>query len=118
MPDRQINSSILREYDIRGIVGETLLVDDAVTLGRAFGTLIRRNGGIAQSPLWRCGTRVPAAEAAFANALAASALDYDSLHENVHPDAIVLADGFSCQTQLTSLADRPSMSLAELLATH
>ncbi|MGO1385209.1 MAG: FAD-binding and (Fe-S)-binding domain-containing protein [Arachnia sp.] len=33
-------------------------------------------------------------------------------------DAIVLADGFSCQTQLTSLADRSSMSLAELLATH
>ncbi|MGO1489072.1 MAG: hypothetical protein ACTHWA_11045 [Arachnia sp.] len=32
-------------------------------------------------------------------------------------DAIVLADGFSCQTQLTSLADRDSMSLAELLAT-
>ncbi len=34
------------------------------------------------------------------------------------PDAIVLADGFSCQTQLSSLADRSSMSLAELLATH
>ncbi len=34
------------------------------------------------------------------------------------PSAIVLADGFSCQTQLTSLADRDSMSLAELLATH
>lgn len=33
-------------------------------------------------------------------------------------DAIVLADGFSCQTQLKSLADRSSMSLAELLATH
>lgn len=57
----------------------------------AVAALVRRNGGIAQSPLWRCGTRVPAAEAAFANALAASALDYDSLHENVHPDAIVLA---------------------------
>lgn len=35
-----------------------------------------------------------------------------------HPDAIVLADGFSCQTQLTSLASRASMSLSELLATH
>ena len=35
-----------------------------------------------------------------------------------HPDAIVLADGYSCQTQLTSLAGRSSMSLAELLATH
>lgn len=34
------------------------------------------------------------------------------------PDAIVLADGFSCQTQLQSLAGRGSMSLAELLATH
>ncbi len=37
---------------------------------------------------------------------------------SAHPDAIVLADGFSCQTQLKGLADRDSMSLAELLATH
>lgn len=35
-----------------------------------------------------------------------------------HPDAIVVADGFSCRTQLDSLAGRASMSLAELLATH
>ena len=35
-----------------------------------------------------------------------------------HPNAIVLADGFSCQTQLRGLAGRASMSLAELLATH
>jgi Fe-S oxidoreductase len=32
------------------------------------------------------------------------------------PDAVVLADGFSCRTQLTDLADRPSLHLAELLA--
>ena len=32
------------------------------------------------------------------------------------PDAVVLADGFSCRTQLTDLADRPSVHLAELLA--
>ncbi len=37
---------------------------------------------------------------------------------DAHPDAIVLADGFSCATQMRSLADRESMSLAELLATH
>lgn len=35
-----------------------------------------------------------------------------------NPDAIVLADGFSCQTQMRSLSNRDSMSLAELLATH
>ncbi|MCC2592424.1 FAD-binding oxidoreductase [Tessaracoccus sp. OS52] len=38
--------------------------------------------------------------------------------EEAGDDAIVLADGFSCQTQLRTLAGRDSMSLAELLATH
>ena len=32
------------------------------------------------------------------------------------PDAVVLADGFSCRTQLDALADRPGTHLAELLA--
>ncbi|HZA71621.1 MAG TPA: FAD-binding and (Fe-S)-binding domain-containing protein [Propionibacteriaceae bacterium] len=32
-----------------------------------------------------------------------------------HPDAVVLADGFSCRTQLAELADRPAVTLAELL---
>jgi FAD/FMN-containing dehydrogenase/Fe-S oxidoreductase len=33
-----------------------------------------------------------------------------------HPDAIVLADGFSCRTQLAQLADCRPITLAELLA--
>lgn len=37
--------SIFREYDIRGVVGETLCASDAEALGRAFGTMIRRGGG-------------------------------------------------------------------------
>ncbi len=35
-----------------------------------------------------------------------------------HPDALVLADGFSCRTQLAQLADRKAITLAELLADH
>ncbi len=35
----------LREYDIRGIIGETLGEDDAYAIGRGFGTLIGRAGG-------------------------------------------------------------------------
>ncbi len=35
----------LREYDIRGIIGETLGNDDAYAIGRGFGTLIARAGG-------------------------------------------------------------------------
>lgn len=41
----QFKSTILREYDIRGIVGDTLTEADATALGRAFGTIIVRNGG-------------------------------------------------------------------------
>src|SRR3546814_20218477 len=35
----------LREYDIRGIVGETLGEADAHAIGRGFATLVRRGGG-------------------------------------------------------------------------
>lgn len=41
----QFHPTSLREYDVRGIVGETLTEDDARALGRGFGTRVRRNGG-------------------------------------------------------------------------
>ncbi|MBC7907773.1 MAG: phosphomannomutase/phosphoglucomutase [Rhodospirillaceae bacterium] len=37
--------TILREYDIRGIVGETLFAQDAFAIGKAFGTRVKRAGG-------------------------------------------------------------------------
>jgi phosphomannomutase len=37
--------TVLREYDIRGIIGETLGPDDARAIGRAFGTLLLEAGG-------------------------------------------------------------------------
>ncbi|MBB3859752.1 phosphomannomutase [Novosphingobium hassiacum] len=37
--------SILREYDIRGVFGETLGPDDARAIGRSFGTRVTRAGG-------------------------------------------------------------------------
>ncbi len=37
--------SILREYDIRGIVGETLTEDDAYAVGRSFATIIAKRNG-------------------------------------------------------------------------
>ncbi|HLT79032.1 MAG TPA: phosphomannomutase/phosphoglucomutase [Ferrovibrio sp.] len=45
MPGHQFDASILREYDIRGIVGTTLSVRDAKAIGQAFGTLVAANGG-------------------------------------------------------------------------
>ena len=37
--------TVLREYDIRGIVGTTLTAADARAVGRAFGTVVARGGG-------------------------------------------------------------------------
>jgi phosphomannomutase len=41
----QFHPTVLREYDIRGIIGETLGAEDARAIGRGFGTLLRRAGG-------------------------------------------------------------------------
>ena len=41
----RFNPTVLREYDIRGIIGQTLGPDDARAIGRSFGTLLRRAGG-------------------------------------------------------------------------
>src|SRR3982750_4665190 len=40
----QFNPPILRQYDIRGIVGETLTEADAYALGRTFAALARDEG--------------------------------------------------------------------------
>lgn len=37
--------TVLREYDIRGIIGETLGPDDARAIGRSFGSMLREAGG-------------------------------------------------------------------------
>lgn len=41
----KLDPTILREYDIRGIIDKTLSADDAYAIGRAFGTGVVRNGG-------------------------------------------------------------------------
>jgi phosphomannomutase/phosphoglucomutase len=40
-----VNKEIFREYDIRGVVGDTLTGEDAVLFGRGFGTYLRGRGG-------------------------------------------------------------------------
>ena len=37
--------TVLREYDIRGIVGKTLHLADAFAIGRCFGSIVARQGG-------------------------------------------------------------------------
>ncbi|MFL2542311.1 MAG: phosphoglucomutase/phosphomannomutase PgmG, partial [Candidatus Latescibacterota bacterium] len=39
------DTTLLRKYDIRGVFGDTLSLDDAVALGRTYGSIIIENGG-------------------------------------------------------------------------
>ena len=41
----QFDSTVLREYDIRGIVDRTIHAADARAIGRTFGTLVKRQQG-------------------------------------------------------------------------
>lgn len=41
----KFHPTVLRQYDIRGIIGETLGPEDARAIGRGFATLLRRAGG-------------------------------------------------------------------------
>lgn len=45
MSGHSFDPTILREYDIRGIVDETLSLEDARAIGRAFGTMVAEKGG-------------------------------------------------------------------------
>jgi phosphomannomutase len=43
--NHRFDPTSLREYDIRGIVGETLRPEDAFAIGRCFGSIVSRGGG-------------------------------------------------------------------------
>ena len=72
---RSLDPSILREYDIRGIVSETLSANDVRTVGRAFGTLARRTGGKTAAVAYDGRLSSPELEGAMVDGLSASGLD-------------------------------------------
>ena len=67
--------TVLREYDIRGIVGKTLHPADAFAIGRCFATIIRRDGGRTIAVGYDGRLSSPALEAALADGLRASGAD-------------------------------------------
>ncbi len=71
----QFHPTVLREYDVRGIVGDTISVDDARALGRAFGTTVVRGGGKAVAVGRDGRVSSPALSAALIEGLASTGLD-------------------------------------------
>ncbi len=67
--------TILREYDIRGVIGETLGAQDARAIGRAFGTLLSRAGGTTVAVGYDGRVSSPMLEHALVEGLTASGCD-------------------------------------------
>ncbi len=65
----------LREYDIRGLVGDTLKDADAHAIGRSFGTIIRRAGGSKVAVGYDGRTSSPVFEAALVKGLNEAGVD-------------------------------------------
>ncbi len=68
----QFHPTILREYDIRGIVPETLGADDVRVIGRVFGTMLMERGGRTACVGYDGRLSSPELEAALVEGLAAS----------------------------------------------
>ncbi len=71
----RFDPTVLREYDIRGVVGRTLSEEDARAVGRALGTLIREAGGKSVCVGYDGRLSSPAMEAAAVEGLAEIGLD-------------------------------------------
>lgn len=71
----RFDPTILREYDIRGVVGRTLHKADAVAIGQAFGTLIARRGGVSAAVGYDGRLSSPDLETALVDGLAACGLE-------------------------------------------
>ena len=66
---------LLRDYDLRGAVGETLHEADAWALGRSFGTVVSRSGGRRVAVGYDGRLSSPALEAALVEGLVATGID-------------------------------------------
>lgn len=69
------HSTVLREYDIRGIIGQTLGAEDARAIGRGFATLLRRAGGRLVAVAYDGRVSSPMLEHALVEGLTASGCD-------------------------------------------
>ncbi|HJO72042.1 MAG: phosphomannomutase/phosphoglucomutase [Rhodospirillales bacterium] len=72
---RTLAPGILREYDIRGVVGDTLTEDGVAAIGRAFGTIVARQGGRAVAVGYDGRLSSPDLEAAAVAGLRAAGVD-------------------------------------------
>ncbi len=85
MTSHKFHASVLREYDIRGIVDETLSTKDALAIGRIFGTIVRRGGGSRVCVGYDGRLSSPSMEAALVEGLTSAGVDVERVGRGPTP---------------------------------
>jgi 2-methylcitrate dehydratase PrpD len=80
--------------------------------------LLLAQGGAAQAAVWGSGRRLPAAQAAFLNAMAGHALDYDDMHPGVAHTGVCVIPAALAAAQREGSDDLADLLLAVVLATE
>ena len=96
----QFHPTILREYDIRGIVPETLSADDIRVIGRVFGTMLGEKGGRTAAVGYDGRLSSPELEAALVEGLAASGVDVTRIGLGPTPMLYFAAETLPCDAGL------------------
>ena len=88
--------TVLREYDIRGIIGKTLTATDAFWIGRTFGSLIARQGGHTVAVGYDGRLSSPELESALVKGLHASGME--TLRIGLGPTPMLYFAATTCAT--------------------
>ncbi len=110
----------LREYDIRGIVGQTLGTDDARAIGRGFGTRVRRDGGRKVAVGYDGRLSSPILEAALIEGLTASGCDVVRIGLGPTPMLYFAVHALGCDggVQITGSHNPPDYNGFKMMLGH
>ena len=116
----QFHPTSLREYDIRGVIGETLGAEDARAIGRGFGTLLRRAGGTRAAVGWDGRESSPMLAEALVDGLTKSGVDVVRVGLGPTPmlyyaEAVLEVDG---GIQITGSHNPPSYNGFKMVFQH
>jgi 2-methylcitrate dehydratase PrpD len=115
----QLPSSALvaARYDVLDTVGCAIAGRTAMGVAEVTGLMLGQ-GGTEASAVWGSGRRLPAAQAAFVNGMAAHALDFDDIHPGVtHTGVSVIPAAFAA-AEAAGVADVVELMAAVVTATE
>ncbi len=103
--------------DLLDTLGCALAGWDALGI-REVRELILKKGGSASANVWGTGSKVPTAEAAFANAIASHALDFDDNHPGVLHTGVSVVPAAIASAEAESVSDIEDILTAIILGTE